>query len=161
MPADPSAPLDLREVFARPWSGDATIWRPWWLRWFPSSSRIHFRTEVTDAHLAETTGLTVHDTTTFPGGRVWHRTMTARLVAPDRWSITAEDMPGGAEQVVGADGFAFTPYKILVPVLGPVRVPLRCTDEIVMSGGTTMIDTIEMRFLGVRVGRMVMELHRE
>ncbi|RNL61076.1 DUF3833 family protein [Nocardioides marmoriginsengisoli] len=155
------APLDLREVFARPWSGRATIRRPWWLRWFPVASDLHFRTRISDAHLAETTGLTVHDTTTFPNGRVWERTMTARLVAPGRWQITADDMPGGAEQTVDAHGFAFTPYTILAPVLGPLRLPLRCTDEIELLDERTMLDTLEMRFLGVRVGTMTMRLERE
>lgn len=160
MSAVDPVPLDLREVFAEPWSGEATIWRPWWLRWLPlAPSRVHFRTRITDAHLAETTGLTVHDTTTFPNGRVWERTMNARLIGPGRWVITADDMPGGAEQLVGPDGFAFSPYTILVPVLGPVRARLRCTDEITMADERTMLDTIEMRFLGIVVGRMTMELH--
>lgn len=83
-------PLDLREVFARPWSGPATIQRPWWLRWLPVPSSLHFRTEIEDAHLAETSGLIVRDTTTFPNGRVWQRTMTAQLVAPGRWKIGAD-----------------------------------------------------------------------
>lgn len=153
-------PLDLREVFARPWSGPVTLWRPWWLRWLPLAKPVRFRTEVVDPHLAETTGLTVQDTMTFANGKSWERTMTARLVAPGRWTITAEDMPGGAEQTVSADGFAFTPFTILAPVLGPLRVRLRCTDEIELVGGA-LVDTSEMRFLGVRVGRMVMRLERE
>jgi len=154
-------PLDLREVFARPWSGPATIRLPWWLRWLPVPSSLHFRTEIEDVHLAETSGLTVRDTTTFPNGRVWQRTMTAQLVAPGRWKVSAEDMPGGAEQSVSADGFAFTPYRIIAPVLGPMRVRVRCTDEVVLVDARTMTDTIEMRFFGVRVATMVMQLARE
>lgn len=153
-------PLDLREVFARPWTGPATVWRPWWLRWLPIVSRFVFRTEIYDVASAETTGLVVHDTTTFPNGKTWERTMRARLAGPGHWVISADDMPGGAEQHVSADGFAFTPYTILAPVLGPIRLPLRCHDEIVMVDATTMSDTIEMRFLGVHVGTVSMVLKR-
>ncbi|MFL6022125.1 MAG: DUF3833 family protein [Marmoricola sp.] len=153
-------PLDLRELFARPWSGRVSLWRPWWLRWLPLASPVHFRTEIADAHLAETTGLIVRDTMTFSNGKLWERTMTAQLVGPGRWRVSAEDMPGGAEQTVGPDGFAFTPFTILAPVLGPLRVPLRCTDEIVLLDARTMVDTSEMRFLGVRVGKMEMRLEQ-
>lgn len=159
-PVSAAEPLDLRKLFERPWSGPTELWRPWWMRWLPLGVPVHFRTRVADAHLAETTGLRVTDTMTFSNGKVWERTMTARLEAPDRWRVTAEDMPGGAEQTVGADRFTFSPFTILVPVIGPIRVRLRCTDEIVLEGDT-MIDTSEMRFLGVRVGRMVMRLEQE
>lgn len=154
-------PLDLRDLFDRPWSGPATLWRPWWLRWLPSAAPVHFRTEIADAHLAETTGLIVKDTMTFSNGMLWERTMTAQLVAPGRWKVSAEDMPGGSEQTVGPDGFSFTPFTILTPVLGPLRVRLRCTDEIALVDSETLVDTSEMRFLGVRVGTMVMRLSRE
>jgi hypothetical protein len=43
----------------------------------PVTSRLHFRTEIENVDLAETTGLVVRDTTTFPNGRVRQRTMTA------------------------------------------------------------------------------------
>jgi len=153
-----AVPLDLREVFARPWSGPASLWRPWWLRWLPLAAPAHFRTEIYDVHLAETTGLTVKDTMTFSNGRVWQRMMTAQLLAPGRWRVSAEDMPRGAEQTVSADGFAFTPFTILAPVLGRVRVPLRCRNEIAFLDPENMVDTSEMRFLGIRVGRMEMRL---
>ena len=152
--------LDLRMLFARPWSGDAAIRRPWWLRWLalPVASGFHFHTEISDVDLAETTGLLVHDTTTFPNGRTWRRTMTARLVGPGHWMISAKDMPGGAEQIVTGDGFRFTRYTILTPVLGPIRIPLRCDDEVRLVDARTMTDTIEMRFLGLHVGTVEMVL---
>lgn len=155
-----SDPLDLREVFARPWAGAASIWRPWWVRWLPVASHFHFHTEIFEVHLAETSGLIVRDTTTFPNGKIWQRTMRARLVSPGHWKISATDMPGGAEQRVTDDGFSFTPYTILAPVLGPVRVPLRCKDEILLVDESTIADTIEMRFLGVHVGTVTMLLKR-
>lgn len=152
------APLDLREVFARPWAGTATIWRPWWVRWLPVASQFHFRTEISDVALAETTGLVVHDTTTFPNGRTWQRTMRAKLLAPGHWKVSARDMPGGAEQTVTADGFRFTRYTVLAPVFGPVRLPLRCDDEVRLVDATTMLDTVEMRFLGVHVATVTMRM---
>ena len=87
--------------------------------------------------------------------------MTARLVASGHWKIDADDMPGGAEQTVSATGFRFTPYTIVAPVLGPFRLPLRCEDEVRLLGTTTLIDTIDMRFLWVRVASVVMRLERE
>lgn len=154
-------PLDLRELFARPWSGPVTLTRPRWLRWIPLAEPVQFRTEIADAHLAETTGLVVKDTMTFSNGKVWERTMTAQLVSRDRWRVTAEDMPGGAEQTVSTDGFTFTPFTILAPVFGSVRMRLGCTDEIRLLNAATMLDTSEMRFLGIRVARMVMRLRPE
>lgn len=118
-----------------------------------------FRTEISDADRAETTGLLVHDTITFSNGRVWRRTMRARLVGPGHWRITARDMPGGADQRVGADGFRFT-YTILAPALGPLRLPMRCRDEVHLEDETTMTDTVEMRFLGLWVGTVTILLRR-
>ncbi len=154
------APLDLREVFARPWTGTATVWRPWWLRWLPIASGFDFRTEIAEVELAETTGLLVSDTTTFSNGKTWARTMRARIIEPGRWKVSAKDMPGGAEQTVSSDGFRFTRYTILTPVLGPIRVPLRCDDDVRLVDANTMTDTIEMRFLGVHVGTVTMRLKR-
>lgn len=150
--------LDLREVFARPWSGPVSVRRLWWLRWLPVASPTHFRTEISDTHLAETTGLIVQDTRTFANGKTWRRTMTARLMGPGHWRVSAKDMPGGAEQWVTADGFEFTPYTILVPVLRSIRIPLRCSDQIKFLDATTIIDRVEMTFLRIHVGTLIMRL---
>lgn len=156
-----SAVPDLRDVFARPWSGPATIWRPWWVRWLPVASHFHFQTGISQVAEAETSGLVVHDTTTFPSGRTWRRTMRARLVAHGHWKVSAADMHGGADVRVTADGFRFTPYTILPPVFGPVRVPLRCVDEVRFVDAKSMTDRIEMRFLGLHVGTVTMHLVRD
>lgn len=151
------APLDLREVFDRPWTGRATIWRPWWLRLVPFlPTRFDFRTEV----VADGDAVVVRDTQTFPDGRVWHRTMQGVRLAPDRWRMEADDMPGGAEITVRSDGYSFTPYTIWAPVLGPVTVPLRCTDEVRLEDPASLTDTIVLRFLGIRVGVLTMSLRR-
>lgn len=41
-------PLDLRQVFARPWAGEAELWQPRWLRLFPAPRQWTFRTEMLD-----------------------------------------------------------------------------------------------------------------
>jgi hypothetical protein len=150
------APLDLGEVFASPWVGEATIWRPWWLRWVPLQTRFEFRTEAVPTD----NGVVVNDTQTFPNGRVWERTMLGERLAPDRWRMSADDMPGGAEIAVRSDGYSFTPYTIWAPVLGSVKVPLRCHDEVQFEDEACLLDTIEFSFLGVKVGTLTMRLRR-
>jgi len=150
-------PLDLSEVFATAWAGQASTWLPWWIRWVPLvPTRFHFRTQA----VPTATGVVVHDTQKFPNGRVWRRTMIGERLAPDRWRMTADDMPGGAEITVRGDGYTFTPYTIWIPVLGPVKVPLRCRDEVLFEDEASLLDTIEFRFLGVRVGTLTMRLRR-
>lgn len=150
-------PLDLRQVFARPWAGEATIRRPWWLRWVPLlPTRFAFRTQA----VPDGNGVRVHDTQTFPNGRTWQRTMRGELLSPGRWRMSAEDMPGGAEITVGSDGYTFTPYTIWAPVLGPVKVPLRCHDEVRFEDSERLTDTIQLHFLGIHVGALTMRLRR-
>ena len=149
-------PLDLREVFARPWAGEATLWRPWWLRWVPLlPTGFGFRTEVT----SQGAGLVVNDTQTFPNGRVWQRTMYCEPTGPNGWRMSAADMPGGAEITVGSDGYSFA-YTIWALVFGPVKVRLKCRDEVRFVDEASLIDTIEMRFLGIHVGTVTMRLRR-
>lgn len=156
-PREAGAPLDLREVFARPWTGEATVWRPWWLRWVPLlPTGFGFLTEVT----AHGDHVVVRDTQTFADGRVWHRTMQGELLAPGRWRMSADDMPGGTEISVGSDGYTFTPYTIWAPVVGPVKVPLRCADEVRLEDDATLTDTIDLRFLRIHVGTVSMRLRR-
>jgi hypothetical protein len=150
-------PLDLRSVFAEPWSGDARLWRPWWLRWLPIPSRFAFRSEIADV---TDSGWEVRDTTTFPNGQVQVRTMRCTPLADGRLRLSAEDMPGGAEVTPRPDGFDFSPYTIKTPVLGPLRVSLRFTDNVRLEPDQTMVDEIEMRYLGVRVGMVRMRLRR-
>ncbi len=151
------APLDLREVFSVPWAGEATIWRPWWLRWVPLlPRRFAFRTEV----VADGGSVLVNDTQAFPDGRVWHGTMRGDLIGPGVWRMSAEDMPGGTEITVRSDGYSFKPYTIWAPILGPLTVPLRCSDDVRFEGDEALTDTIMLRFLGLRVGVLTMHLRR-
>src|SRR5215211_6899846 len=105
-------PLDLREVFAQPWEGNADVWRPWWLRPLPLPSTFAFRSEILNQ-----TGdrWDVLDTTTSPDGSVRQRRMHCRQVAPDQLRLTADDMPEAAEVHPRSDGFDFAPYVIRTP----------------------------------------------
>ncbi|MEA2170421.1 MAG: hypothetical protein QOF76_3721 [Solirubrobacteraceae bacterium] len=151
----PAPPVDLRELFARPWAGPAELWRPWWLRWLPVPARFAFRSEILNV---TDSGWDVRDTTTFPDGRQQVRTMRCERLADGRLRLTADDMPGGAIVTPRADGFAFSPYKIRTPVLGPLRVALRFSDTVTLQPDGTMLDVIEMRYRGAHVGTLTIRL---
>ncbi len=157
MAAPDATPLDLRELFAAPWEGYGELWRPAWLRWLPLPSTFHFRSSILDA---TADSWEVLDTMTFPDGSTQQRRMHCRQVTPERLLLTAEDMPGGAEVRPRSDGFDFTPYVIRTHVLGPLRIPLRHIDTVQLEPDGTLLDTIELGFLGLRVGRVTMRLHR-
>jgi hypothetical protein len=147
--------VDLRELFARPWAGSAQLWRPRWLRWLPAPDRFDFRSEIADV---TEEGWEVIDTSTFVNGRVEVRRMRCTVLADGRMRLDADDMPGGAIVTPRDDGFDFTPYRIRTPVLGPLRVTLRFTDRVRLTPDATMLDEIELRYLGLLVGRITMRL---
>lgn len=152
-----TAPLDLRELFAEPWEGAATLWRPRWQRWLPAPSEFRFRTESLD-HANDS--WEVLDTITFPDGSIQQRRMHCDQLANGLLRLTADDMPDGAEVCPRQDGFDFTPYVIRTPVLGSLRVRLRHFDRVQLEPDGTLTDTIELRFLRVRVGILTMQLRR-
>jgi hypothetical protein len=100
----------------------------------------------------------VHDTTTWEGGRVERRDSLATLIAPDRIRFTGAEMPGGCEIRLAADGFSFSPYLITaaLPIL-PVPVLVRCQDACRLEESGELVDTIEIRFLGLPLGRQVIQ----
>jgi hypothetical protein len=150
-------PLEPREFFAVPWSGEGEWIVPRWLPWLSGRARrFHFASATT--WLDDEVWL-VHDTTTWEDGRVEHRDGTARLLAPDRVRLTYDDMLGGTELQLHAEGFSFTPYQMLIAVsLLPVPVLVRAHDNCrwdATSGELT--DTIELHLLGIPVGRLIMQ----
>lgn len=150
--------LDLRELFAVPWEGVASLWRPLWARWVPAPSTFRFRTEITN--LAEDSW-DVIDTTTYPNGRIEQRRMRAHQISPTQISLSADDMPDGAQNHLRPDGFDFEPYLLRTRVLGPVRIPLRFRDQARLTDdGQTLVDRFEMRLLGILVGRVTLRLKR-
>jgi hypothetical protein len=158
MDGPPSAVLDLRDLFSTPWDGTGTLWLPWWLRWVPQERAFSFRSEILEPGVE---AWDVLDTMTFPNGSTWPRMMHCRVIADGRLQLSADDMPGGAEITPRHDGFEFSRYLISAPVIGPIRVRLRCRDRVTMSADGNMTDRIELRFLGIRVGLMEMCLARD
>jgi hypothetical protein len=102
----------------------------------------------------------VHDTTTWENGRVERRDGTARLVAGDRIRLTYDDMLGGTEIRLRADGFSFYPYRMLVanPIL-PFPVQIRAHDTCRWDASADELhDAIELRLAVVPLGRLTMRL---
>ena len=155
---DAAGPLDLRELFATPWEGDAIVARPWYLRLIPAPRSFGYRSEIASQHGDH---WDVVDTATFPDGTVQRRTMHAHRITEDLIELTADDMPGGARVHVRRDGFDFSPYAIRTPVLGRLRLPLRYHDRVQLEADGVLTDTIELRFRGVRVGTVTMRLRRQ
>jgi hypothetical protein len=151
-------PIDMRELFADPWEGEARVRLAWWLRWFPAPRRFRFRTEIAD--LSGDTWQVV-DTTTWPDGTTQSRRMRAQRLAADRVRVDADDMPGGAEITTRHDGFDFSPYVIRTPVLGRLRVPLHHRDRVTLTAPGELVDEIDVRVLGLRVATVTMRLRRD
>jgi hypothetical protein len=145
----------LREVFAQPWEGEAAVWQPWWLRLVPTPKKFRFRSEILNP---SEDSWDVLDTSTSPNGTVQQRRMHCQQLAPDRLKLTADDMPHGAKIHLRLDGFDFAPYVIRTPVFEPLRLPLRYFDTVRLRPDGTMLETIELRFLGIRIGRVTMRL---
>jgi hypothetical protein len=153
-------PLQAREFFGRPWFGEGE-WIPRrWLSWLPGPRRFQFHSFTT--WITDELWL-VHDTTTWEDGLVERRDGTARLVAPNRIRLTYDDMIGGTELQLHADGFTFSPYRMLIanPML-PIPVQIRAHDTCNWDPVTEELrDTIELQLLAVPLGRMTMRLRAE
>jgi hypothetical protein len=150
-------PLQPREFFGRPWAGEGE-WMPRrWLSWLPGPRRFRFRSFT--SWISDELWL-VHDTMAWEGGLEERRDGTARLVSADRIRFTYDDMVGGAEIQLRADGFSFTPYRMLVasPML-PVPVQVRAQDTCRWDASAGVLDdTIDLRLMGLPLGRLVTRL---
>ena len=85
---------------------------------------------------------------------------TAKLIAADRIRLTYDDLLGGTELQLRAEGFTFSPYRMLVanPIL-PIPVQLRADDSCHWNPSTRELhDTIDLRLTAVRLGRLTMRL---
>lgn len=112
--SDPSAltPLRPREFFSVPWSGEGEwIAAPWLRRLARRPRRFSFTTATT--WLSDDVWL-VHDTLTWENGRTEYRSGMARLAAEDRIRLSYDDMLGGTDLWLRADGFTFSAYQLMV-----------------------------------------------
>ena len=105
----------------------------------------------------------MHDTTTWENGHIERRDGTARLVAADRIRLTYDDMLGGTEIQLRADGYTFSPYRMLVAnPMSPIPVQIRAHDTCRWDASANELeDTIELRLTVVPLGRMMMRLRPE
>jgi hypothetical protein len=151
-------PLRPHEFFALPWSGEGDWIAPRWLGWIARRPhRFSFTTATT--WLTDDVWL-VHDTLTWENGHTEHRDGLARLAAPDRISLSYDDMLGGSDLWLRADGFTFSPYQMMVamPPL-PFPIVIAAHDACTWSNASgELIDTIQLRLFGLPLGRMVMRL---
>jgi hypothetical protein len=152
-------PLSPREFFATPWEGTGE-WQPLGLgRLLPQPRRLRFRswtTPITDE------AWLVHDETTWENGRIDRRDGVATILGPTRLRLTYDDMPGGTHADLREDGFSFAPYRIAVPApILPVMVLVSCRDECVLGTDGELVDSIEIRCLGLALGRLQMRLRRQ
>jgi hypothetical protein len=153
-------PLQPREFFGTPWSGEGE-WTPRpWLCWLPGPRRFRFRSFT--SWLTDELWL-VHDTTIWEDGREERRDGLARLVAADRIRFTYDDMPGGTEIQLYIDGFAFAPYRMLVviPFL-PIPLQILAHDSCSWDAASHELrDTINVSLIGLPPGRQVTRLRPE
>ncbi|MBV9606756.1 MAG: hypothetical protein JO027_16700 [Solirubrobacterales bacterium] len=153
------SPLRPREFFAQSWSGEGEWIAPSWLRRLARRPRwFSFTTATT--WLTDDVWL-VHDALIWENGRTEYRSGMARLTAENRIRLSYDDMLGGTDLWLRADGFAFSPYRILV-AMPPLPLPLvigahdACEWD---APSQELIDTIRLRLFGLPIGHMVIRLH--
>ena len=155
------SPLRPSEFFGLRWSGPGE-WAPRPLsRRLPIGPR-RFEFDSSTTPLADDVWL-VHDTITWENGRVERRDGVARLLEDDRIQMTYDDMPGGTEVHLRADGFSLSPYRLVitVPVL-PVPLVIHAHDNCHWDPAAgELTDTIRISVLGIRIGELSMRLRPE
>jgi len=147
---DQRTPLSPKDFFGRRWEGRGEIvMRPaFFWRFFPQ--RFDFTRDT--EWVGDGIWLVV-DRSRFERGWATERRMVCELQGTDRLRVTAGDMPEGAWYELGEDGYRIRPYVLMAP-LGPISVPLRCRDQHRVAPDGTLIDVVDMHFLGVRVARL-------
>jgi hypothetical protein len=150
-------PLRPQEFFRGVWEGDGEVLPHVALRWLIPREAVRFSSRT--QWLSDTVWI-VEDRLSCASGDVSERTMFARLVAPDRIHVTADDMPLGADIHLREDGFRFTPYLIWTRYRGR-RVRLKCFDDNVLADGGSIHDTIRMRWYGLPVATMRLRIQVE
>jgi hypothetical protein len=99
----------------------------------------------------------LHDALIWENGRVELRDGLCRRLDETTLRMTYDDMLGGTMVRLRAGGYDLGPYTMLVSTPGlRVRVPLRCRDTCQLEADNTLTDTIELSFVGIRVGHLAM-----
>ncbi len=155
-PSGPT-PLQPREFFTGRWSGEGHLVPRGLLRLFIRVQRFTYEGTTRwrdEAHWD------VFDRFHYESGKVVDQQLSAALVAADRIRIIAPEMPGGATIQLRADGYDFTPYKYRFKAW-LLSVTLRCCDINRLQADGTVMDSIQMRWLGLPVASMTMRVSIE
>ena len=150
-PMPEPAPLRPREFFGGTWTGEGQLLLLPALVWRRFSPRFRASRDVT---WLSDEAFVVEDRAEFGKGHREVRRRFCELVAPDRFRVTSTDLIEPTEVWIDENGFRVAPYRVRVPY-GPVGITLRCRDELRLEADRTLVDEIEMRFLGVPVVRVV------
>lgn len=145
-------PLDPRSFFTGVWSGEGDLIPSRLLR--PVIPREHFRYTGTTTWLSDSTW-ELHDRYEFARGQVMDLHLSVEMVGDHRLHVTSTDMPGGADILLSADGFSFTPYTIHIKRWG-LHMRLRCVDTTHVGPDGIITNTIKMRFLSLPVATMLL-----
>jgi hypothetical protein len=97
-----------------------------------------------------------HDRAQFEGGYVHDERRYCRMPRGDRIEVTSADLPEGAVVRLEEGGYRIEPYWLQARV-GPLAFNLESRDQHRIDGDT-LIDTIDLRWLGLPVGRMVIRM---
>jgi hypothetical protein len=147
-------PLHPQRFFRGRWKATGEIVPHLFLRWLIHREGLHWKGET--EWLSDAIWI-VRERLEFESGAVTERTMFSQLVAPDRIHVTADDMPLGADIVLSAGGYRFTPYLIWTERSGR-RIRLRCVDTNDIQSDGTILDTIHMSWYGLPVATMQMRV---
>ena len=152
MPMVPLSPTPLRprEFFDGIWSGEGTIRPHFLLRWFLPIDRFSFTSRA--IWLSDTVWM-VEEEYEFGSGNAMNRRMFVQVTNHDRLHVTADDMPLGADILLEATGFSFTPYCVESLYRGR-RWRLRCVDSCRLDENGVVHDVNKMYFHGIRVCTM-------
>ena len=136
-----------RDFFARTWTGEGELLvRPFFL-WRRLAQRF-------EAH-RQSTWISdrvwrIDDEAHFGGGRVQRRQIFGEFVADDRVHLTGSDLPEGVEVSLEEGGYRVVPFRVAFP-FGPLRLPVRCHDVSHVESDGTLVNTFDVRSLGLGV----------
>jgi hypothetical protein len=148
-------PLEPR-FFAQTWQGDGELALRGPLARLPGARHFTFRSFTT---VVSQDFWIVHDETRWEDGRIELRDGLCRRIDQTTLRMTYDDMLGGTEIRLRPDGYDLGPYTMLVAAPGlPLWFPVRCSDSCRLKPNGSLIDTIELAILGVRIGRQIMHL---